>query len=190
MSSPPSPLLVSFSQISSQRRCDNCKIILDQVRWKQCKICTLFDLCHTCAKSDVKLELHARLSHDNYHMDKGLPDPKYGGDMDWVLIGHAETSEREILEEIRKKKFEKILDKGKIENDHEMSIIMGVLEKKEPQKNTLLSESEIAERSKLGSMLVEYHIQGYQREIRVLSLDGGGKMTDFSLLLHCIGFCL
>ncbi|CAF3612259.1 unnamed protein product [Rotaria sp. Silwood1] len=175
------PLLISCSQISAHGYCDNCGTILDQVSWKQCKICHNFDLCRNCAKPAFELELATQRDHKNYHKSNNYDDPKGNEDLHSVFVGEAEINWHELLNKIKESHFQRIMEKGKIENDMEMSYVMAILEKKVPTKTAPPSPSEEEQRSKLGSMLVEYHIQAYKRKIRVLSLDGGGVRGYMSI---------
>ena len=75
------------------------------------------------------------------------------------------------------KAFEHIIDAKKIQNDYEMSIVMNILQKKWAASEVLPSE--------LSSMILEYHMQAYDTNVRVLSLDGGGKIIEYPDIERC-----
>ena len=56
-----------------------------------------------------------------------------------------------------------------------MSIVMEKLKKPECSPSIV---SEQAESDQLNSLIAGYHLQASQRNIRVLSLDGGGKINE------------
>ncbi|CAF4637657.1 unnamed protein product, partial [Didymodactylos carnosus] len=83
------------------------------------------------------------------------------------------TQVTEDLEDVetRVKEFSRIMNENIIRNDYDMSVVTATLKK---MGNRSQSPSEQQERQQLAGMIVDYHTQGYGRNIRVLSLDGGG----------------
>ena len=160
-----SSLLQSFSNFSTETRCDNCRIMPDEVRWQQCPKCRNFDLCHTCAEGQ-------RLTEHMTDPGKCHPNSEYDEDNPYARVKDVETHWRTDLEERQKSRFDRLTSSERpIANDYDMSDVMGVLEKN--------GHKNVPNRSEWGSKLVQYHAEASKRKIRVLSLDGGGKMTDF-----------
>jgi hypothetical protein len=60
----------------------------------------------------------------------------------------------------------------KIDDDYDMSNVTAMLK---DMGSRVLTVTEREQQQQLGSMIIEYHTQAYERKIRVLSLDGGGE---------------
>ncbi|CAF0890808.1 unnamed protein product [Didymodactylos carnosus] len=174
-------LLTPSSQISSRIRCQNCGIQMNQVSWKQCVICKKFNLCDKCALRDVKLESEIIDYHTQLHKNIGNHESIGLSEcMQWIHI----TEDVEDVE-TREKEFSRIMNENIIRNDYDMSVVIATLKE---MGNRSQSPSEQQERQQLASMIVDYHTQGYGRNIRVLSLDGGGirGYMPLQILSHVI----
>lgn len=175
--SPPSRLLESSSQISALFHCDNCGKMVDDVNWKQCNICQKFDLCRKCGElKNVELNPHTLSKHKSFHPND---DPISIEKMPFVMVGDAEKVLDRNIDTINEPIFKKIMKQAKIHNDWELAIVMDALHRKEKAAAPLfLSSLSEAELSTLNSMIVAYHIPADENTVRVLSLDGGGKMSN------------
>ncbi|CAF0927023.1 unnamed protein product [Didymodactylos carnosus] len=174
-------LLTPSSQISSRIRCQNCGIQMNQVSWKQCVICKKFNLCDECALPDVELESEAIVYHTQLHKNIGYHESIGLSEcMQWTQV----TEDLEDAE-TRVKEFSRIMNENIIRNDYDMSVVTATLKK---MGNRSQSPSEQQERQQLAGMIVDYHTQGYGRNIRVLSLDGGGirGYMPIQILSHVI----
>ena len=167
------PLLQSSSQISANFRCDNCHVTINQIRWIQCNKCHIFDLCHECGAPGYKLLPGTCDHHREYHRSHNLDDPIESEDIQPISIEEADTFADQSLDSRMENAFQRVMDAKKIENDYDMSIVVHILEKKRAASEVPPPE--------LSSMILEYHTQGCETNVRVLSLDGGGKMIQFSL---------
>ncbi|CAF1126473.1 unnamed protein product, partial [Rotaria sordida] len=167
-----SRFLKSFSKISTHRRCDNCGITIDYVVWKQCTICEVFDLCPTCAELDYAELLpgtHSR--HERWHRTLSKTEPITDDCLKWLLVEQAEKNGKEARKKIKQMKYEQIQKEKKIENDYELYIVTEKLKQLGNESSTSSQETEL---NQLNSLIAGYHLQSFQRNIRVLSLDGGG----------------
>jgi predicted RNA-binding Zn-ribbon protein involved in translation (DUF1610 family) len=159
-----SRLLQPASEISTHFRCDNCGILLNRVTWMQCKICKAFDLCYECASTDYSdlpsktLAVHVKL-HNNAPINNDC--------MGLVFVGDAETDGIQARNKRRDKEYERILHDKTIHNDYDMSVVMDKL------KRTTLSST--SDGNHIQSIIMDYNLRASKRNIRVLSLDGGGK---------------
>ena len=167
-----SKLLKSSSQISTNFRCDNCHITISQIRWSQCSKCHKFDLCHECAAPGYKLLPATYDNHKKYHQSHNLNDSMASEDIQSISVEEAETCAENERDRRTQEEFQRIMDAKKIQNDYEMSIVTSML------KANSVPSVEVPP-SELCSMIVGYHTQAYETDIRVLTLDGGGKMTKF-----------
>jgi hypothetical protein len=166
------PILEPDSHISTGIRCKNCGISIIRVSWKQCIICKNFNLCEECGKYPYdKLELFARESHLKLHQNINNNNPINSECMQSVLITNVSTSIKSLTE-----KFSSIMAENKIQNDNDLCVILSKLKQ---MKHQLLTESDQQIKQQLCSMIVDYHVRAYDRKIRVLSLDGCGKILDF-----------
>jgi hypothetical protein len=179
-------VLKASSKISTHRRCDNCGTTIDQVAWKQCRICSVFDLCTACAKFDYgSLLSEPRARHEQFHREISEDEPVTADCLESLLVEEAEGYGNEARREIRQSIVDRIRQGNEIQNDHEMFLVMNELKK--------LGTSTTIEQlglDQLNSSIARYQLQASQRDIRVLSLDGGGKILQskinvFVLLLFC-----
>ncbi|UJR18089.1 hypothetical protein I4U23_004989 [Adineta vaga] len=165
-----SRLMKSASEISTHFRCDHCGITIDDVAWRQCKICKIFDLCHTCGQLQYNQLLD---SVRNDHLQRHIELSEHGlitnDCIEWILVEQAEINGQTVRNKIREEHLKRIEKEKKICNDYDMSIVMDQLEK---MKN--LSSTKDIEWHGLDSLLARYHLEAHERNIRVLSLDGGG----------------
>ncbi|UJR18475.1 hypothetical protein I4U23_005381 [Adineta vaga] len=179
-----SQFLMSVSKISANFQCNNCHVTIDQVCWKQCNICNSFDLCNQCADLDYNQLLSSTLEdHKKFHTKHDLNEPT-SETIKIITIEEAETFADRDLDKRTEEEFNRIINQKEIQSDYEMSIVMGMVNKKE---NTLLSSSvyEETQSSNLNSMIAKYHTQAYRRDIRVLSLDGGGIRGYMPIKVLC-----
>jgi hypothetical protein len=70
--------------------------------------------------------------------------------------------------------IERILHDKRIGNDYDITIVMDQLERLNSIPSLTTPEPEQSERHKLHSLLARYQLEAHERNIRVLSLDGGG----------------
>lgn len=152
--------------------------MVDDVSWKQCNICQSFDLCRKCGElKSIELKPHTLSKHKSFHPND---DPIGIEKMPFVMVGDAEKVLDRNIDTINEPIFKKIMKQAKIHNDWELAIVMDALHRKEKSAAPLfLSSLSEAELSTLNSMIVAYHIPADENTVRVLSLDGGGKMTNF-----------
>ncbi|CAF1219562.1 unnamed protein product [Rotaria sp. Silwood1] len=167
-----SRFLVSSSRISTHRRCDNCGVTIDYVVWKQCTVCEVFDLCPTCAKPDyAELLPETHNHHEYWHQKLSKTEPITDECLKWLPVEEAEKNGREARKKIKQKKYEQIQKEKKIENDYEVYIVTERLKQLANELSTTPQETEL---NQLNALIAGYHLQSFQRNIRVLSLDGGG----------------
>ncbi|CAF3104225.1 unnamed protein product [Rotaria sp. Silwood2] len=167
-----SRFLVSSSRISTHRRCDNCSVTIDYVVWKQCIICEVFDLCPTCAKLDyTDLLPGSRDHHKRWHRTLLKTQPITDDCLKWLPVEQAENNGKEARKKIKQIKYEQIQKEKKIENDYEVYVVTERLKQLANESSTTSQETEL---NQLNSLIAGYHLQSFQRNIRVLSLDGGG----------------
>ncbi|CAF3348255.1 unnamed protein product [Rotaria socialis] len=167
-----SRFLVSSSKISTHRRCDNCGITIDFVAWAQCTYCAIFDLCPICAKLGYNnLQSIARDHHEHSHLAQSITAEINDNCFKWILVEEAEKHGTEARQRVRQSKYEQIHTEKKIQNDYDLFIVMEKLKKLENQSSTMPDETEL---NQINSLIAQYHLQSLQRNINVLSLDGGG----------------
>ena len=166
----------SASEISTNYRCDNCGILISQFKWKRCELCKAFDLCQECGATRYSelptstLEKHRQIHSGTSFDEKNSMQP--------VFIEDADNDPDTTRDERRQTEYERIVVDAKIENDFEMFMIMNKL-KKNP-----LAVDDLA-----NSLIVQYYLRANQRNIHVLSLDGGGKTTHYSHLFDPLPRC-
>lgn len=182
----------SASEISTHFRCDNCGTTLHEVTWKQCKICKEFDLCHRCEKLDyAKLLDFVRHDHLQRHIEMSENGLITNDCMESIMVEAAERYANEVRSKKRKQELERIRKEKKIGNDYDISIVMDELEQLKCVSSLATpapaSASEEDRRHELHSLIARYHLEGHERNIRVLSLDGGGTMND---VCFTICFCI
>jgi len=164
-----SRLLQPASEISTHFRCDNCGLLLNKVSWMQCKICKAFDLCDDCAKTEYgELPPETRINHQKLHSNA----PVNNDCMKLILVEEAEIGGNQARLKRRQKEYEHILEENKIQNDYEMSVVMDKL--KQTALESSSSSSTPSQDNQVNSIIVRYYLKATQRNIRVLSLDGGG----------------
>ena len=106
-------LLETSSKISTYRRFDNCGITIDQVIWKQCIVCNVFDLCFECAKlSYSNLLSGTRGRHERFHREISANESITADFLVSVLVEEGEKLGDDARKKIRERKYEQIL-KGK-----------------------------------------------------------------------------
>lgn len=159
----PSRLLQPASGISTHFYCDSCGTFLDRINWMQCKLCKVFDLCADCSKAEYdQLPYDTRINHQKLH-----PNIVLNKDcLRLVFVEEAETQDREARRTRREKEYERIVEEKAIQNDYDMSVVVHKLALATPLIKTDQEDS----------LIVNYHLRANQRNIRVLSLDGGGKI--------------
>jgi hypothetical protein len=97
-----------------------------------------------------------------------------------VLIEEADRYGNEDLKKIKQRQYDAIRKENKIQNDHELFVVMDKLKQFENASSTT---SEKTESDQLSSLIARYHLQASQGNIHVLSLDGGGKINN--ILYSC-----
>lgn len=179
-----------ISVISTYNRCDNCNTMLDQPSWSQCRVCKFFDLCHQCEPNKGRkyndLPSKTREKHNELHIKMSASKPENDDFMKIItddfmkpiLIEEVEQNEKEYSAGLRQKLLDRIMKNNKIENDNDMSIVISILA---AIGNPSSSMPETVDVPKLNSMVAQYYINAFKRNIHILSLDGGGKMTDVLL---------
>lgn len=193
-----SRFMISSSRISTHRRCDNCGITIDFVTWKQCTYCMLFDLCPPCSKFRYdELPTDSRNHHAMKHKELSITGEITDDFLKWILVADAEKFGYEARKIIKHSNYERIQQQKKIYNDYDLYFVMERLKKLTNESSTVAQELELKE---INSLIVEYHLQSFQRNINVLSLDGGGKirrkicsvtfilMFSFTLILGVRGY--
>jgi hypothetical protein len=160
----PSDLLKPASEISTNFRCDNCGLQLDKITWLQCKLCHAFDLCAGCALTKYdQLPSETLSDHQNLH-----PDVHIDKDcLTEVFVGDAETNGFIARKQRRKEEYEHIIAEKRIGNDYDMAVVM----------EQLIDDGPISKDDQVNSLVVNYYLKANQRNIRVLSLDGGGEIA-------------
>jgi predicted acylesterase/phospholipase RssA len=160
-------ILKPASKISTHFRCDNCGVLLDNVRWMQCKLCKAFDLCDDCASTTYdKLSRDTIANHQKLHKNT----PITGDCLKLISVYEAETDGMQDRLKRRQKEYERIVNEKQIENDYEMSVVIDKLKHDSPSTD-----------NQVNSLVVKYYLKANQRNIRVLSLDGGGKRTKIMM---------
>ena len=173
-----SKLLEPSSQISTDFQCDNCRITIDQVSWKQCNQCHSFDLCGQCEQINYDELIPIVLdNHKQYHKKMHLNEMITSQDITSISIVEAEAEANQDLDVRSEAEYQRILKQKRIENDYEMAIVMNMLQQKQ---NPISTES-----SDVHSMISGYHIQASQTNIRILSLDGGGIRGYMPIQVLC-----
>jgi hypothetical protein len=156
--------------------------------WKQCKICHVFDLCDLCG-SDPKFDYanllpKHRHRHERVHQKMSENGPITGDCLKLVSIEEADRYGNEGRKKIRQREYDSIRKENKIQNDHELFVVMDKLKRFENASSTT---SEKRELDQLNSLIARYHLQASQGNIHVLSLDGGGKINNIPY--SCIYIC-
>src|SRR5579871_4872021 len=107
-----SRLLLPSSKISTGHVCDNCGITIDQVMWKQCKICHVFDLCNSCGSGPnfdyANLLPKHRRRHERYHQKMSENGPITGDCLKLVLIEESERYGNGVRKKIRQREYDLI----------------------------------------------------------------------------------
>ena len=148
-------ILQPASEISTHFRCDHCGILLDKVNWMQCKFCRAFDLCADCTSIPYdELSSETLSNHQKLHKDTLIT----GNFLKLVSVKVAETNGNQARINRRQKEYERIVSEKKIENDYDMAVVMDKLAD-----------------NQVNSLVLDYYHKANQRDIRILSLDGGGK---------------
>ena len=161
------------SEMSTNYRCDNCGVLISQVVWKRCGLCKAFDLCTVCGDivydelPELTLQKHRKL-----HPERGIN----GNSLQLVSIEEVDNDDSTTRDKRREAEYQRIVQQKKINNDYEMFMIMNKLVKDAPSKD-----------DPVNSLIVQYHLRANQRNIRVLCLDGGGKIIG--ILINTIA-CL
>jgi len=162
-----SSLFKSCSQISTDIRCTNCGVNIVRIIYKQCTLCHQFNLCEECeAYPYDELELRAREIHITFHHDKLSINSQY---MKLVSVRQAMNEDTHRFD----RKFHAIMREDKIQNDIDMSIVMGKLKKLKNEPDQQQQQQENM-KEKLCSMIIDYHMRAFDRKINILNLDGGG----------------
>ena len=162
-----SSLFKSCSQISTDIRCTNCGVNIVRIIYKQCTLCHQFNLCEECeAYPYDELELRAREIHITFHHDKLSINSQY---MKLVSVRQAMNEDTQRFD----RKFHAIMREDKIQNDIDMSIVMGKLKKLKNEPDQQQQQQENM-KEKLCSMIIDYHMRAFDRKINILNLDGGG----------------
>lgn len=156
------------SEISSNHRCGNCGIMMDQVKWRRCQICKQFHLCKLCETIE-----HDALPQSTLNKHRQLHSPEEIITRDWfseVCFGDVEADEREARLARRAAEYQRILQEGRICNDYDMYIVMKTLFRDPPPVENQIS-----------SLILQYHLTANERKINILSLDGGGKANEIRI---------
>jgi hypothetical protein len=131
-------------------------------------VCKAFDLCGECKARVNQLPRMILSDHNKYHEDNGFA-PVNGNYLEEVSIMQAVDANDARLAR-RKELYGGICNtKNKIENDYDMAVVL-----KELAAGSSSNDSHVQ------SLVVDYFLRANQRNIRVLSLDGGGKNNSKS----------
>lgn len=157
-----SDLLKPASEISTNFRCDNCGFQLDKITWLQCKLCQAFDLCAECALTEYdQLPSETLSDHQKLHPNVDITKDC----LREVFVEDAETDGFIARKQRRKEEYERIVAEKRIGNDFDMAVIM----------EKLIDDGSFTKDDQVNSLVVNYYLKANQRNIRVLSLDGGGE---------------
>ncbi|CAF1279252.1 unnamed protein product [Adineta ricciae] len=194
MSVASSSIFESSTQVSTGFACDNCRDIIDRIQWKRCKVCHMFDLCHNCEKVPYeKLPKYIQEYHENLHREDDEVDANElisGVCIDSIRFDQAtQTKERDFSKMI-KARLERIWHNKKIKNEYQLSHVIAKLRQMEKASSPRLelelsSDSEEPTRAQILTLIGEYYTRGYQTNISVLSLDGGGTRGHMSIKVLC-----
>jgi len=137
----------------------------------------MFDLCDECeAHGYNNLPSRTRDKHRKLHIDNSGDRQITDDCMKPILIEEAEKHGKEDRVGLREKELDRMQEKKKIENDYDISIVMSKLKQIRNASSSTTSEKE--QELHFNAMIAEYYMKAFERNIRVLCLDGGGKMTD------------
>jgi hypothetical protein len=75
-----------------------------------------------------------------------------------------------LREQRKQEQFERIIKKKQIGNDYDMDNVI----------NKLVQDSSSTE-NQMYPLVVNYYLKANQRNIRILSLDGGGKISQITV---------
>jgi len=158
-------LLESASEISTNFRCDNCGLQLDQIIWLQCKYCQAFDLCWECSQTEYEqLPKETLTDHDKSHPNMSLTKEC----LQEVFVRNAEIDGFTARKQRRREEYERIVAEKCIQNDYDMSVVM----------EKLIDDGSIKTNDEsVNSLIVNYYLKANRRNISVLSLDGGGEQN-------------
>lgn len=179
-----SEIFMHSTQISTGFECDNCYIIIDSIEWKRCNICHRFDLCRTCVKAaEDNKDLQQEIEKRHKKLQEKCQTGGKMTDMKNINFEEATKRKKDDFVEVLKNLFNGILNGNKIHNDLEMGYVMDKLKEDLPEET----------RSKLITAVGEYYTEGRKADVKILCLDGGGKMTNFFfmsryLFVHCYLF--
>ncbi len=120
-----------------------------------------FDLCDDCAASPYDQLSRETLSN---HQKRHNNTPVTGDCLNLVSIKEAEINGNQARLNRRQKEYERIVDENTIENDYDMAVVMDKLVHDLPSTD-----------NQVNSLVVNYYQKASQRNIHILSLDGGGK---------------
>lgn len=161
-----SRILQPASGISTHFCCDNCGTFLDRISWMQCKYCKVFDLCYQCSTVDYDhLPAETRINHQKLHPDRKISK----GCLHLIFVQQAEIDDKEARKKRREKEFERIVEEKTISNDYDMSVVL----------NKLALDSPLLDDKTKDALVINYYLNATKRNIRVISLDGGGKSNNF-----------
>ncbi|CAF1623154.1 unnamed protein product [Didymodactylos carnosus] len=169
MHSTAADFFIPSSRISTDRRCDNCGDSIDLISWRQCKVCKLFDLCILCSQPGAIFVKGVYDKHKQLHKKIGVNES-----IKFIEFseGFYQATPTEVVIEGRKRHFNYIVEQNKIQDDYDMYIVTAELIRME--KEGIKSSSLVRQ---LSLMMKDYHLQAFTKDIRILSLDGGGKQT-------------
>jgi hypothetical protein len=170
-----SPILKSHSEISTGVQCSNCSVSIVRINWEQCTICKVFNLCEECKIYPYdKLEACARKIHIELHQNLNNDNPIDSECMRTVLITNISKNITST------QRYFNVMQEKRIHNDSDMSAITSKLKQ---MKNQVLTESDLEIKQEICSMIVDYHMRAYDRKIRILNLDGGGKIFNIYVFI-------
>lgn len=167
-------LFESASEISTHFRCDNCGVTLNKVSWMQCHVCKSFDLCELCSKTEhPKLPDHTLEKHKKFHKNASESENIPDDCMKSISVQVADAQDAPSYKLRREKTVDHILNKERIEDDYDLSVVMNKLSEASHQTLQVSKEDRL---SSLNSLVTNYQVKGSKRNVRVLCLDGGGKI--------------
>jgi hypothetical protein len=115
------------------------------------------------------LESLARINHIKFHQNIGNNDLITSQCIKLVSMDNV-SEDIETKEET----FSSIMQEGKIQNDIDMSVV----DKFKKMNNESLTEAEQGRKQELCSRTIDYYMCSFDRILRILSLDGGGKIFN------------
>ncbi|CAF1144515.1 unnamed protein product [Didymodactylos carnosus] len=176
------------SRVSTNRRCDNCGVSINQTSWFQCAICKEFDLCYLCKEQKIPLLADSNDKHKRFHESQKM---EYNGNEHMKLVFYQPALTPDISK-AKQQRLNRMMEAKKIKNDYEMFIVTNKLREMQlEEKNASPEEQqhEIEEvKRQLSQMIVDYHLQSSTKNIHILSLDGGGVRgyMPIKILRHAI----